>query len=205
MKNTIKIWPNLSDISQAIIPYSDSKINFDKIVHIDMSNILDINSSGVTLTLLKLAKLIKQNKHTRWSIIEPNVAIKSFIESVGFNNILSERIGNKDMFWTIKDVNQTSSFEQVNQQGLITHSFPIYYLNHTKNEHRISVEDFIDWVLLVLEDYSITYNFHLHIFLKLLKEIAKNSEDHTSDNAFFGMDLIKYPYSNKAQLLFFIL
>ena len=47
IKNTIKIWPYLDDISQAIFPYTNRHLSKDHnmVVSVDFSNVKRINSS----------------------------------------------------------------------------------------------------------------------------------------------------------------
>ncbi len=54
MKNSIKIWPDLNDMTQALISYSNKTLNVENEMHIDMSNVRKANSSGVVLTLVWL-------------------------------------------------------------------------------------------------------------------------------------------------------
>lgn len=202
MKNSIKIWPDLSDISQALIPYSDSSLNLNNIVHIDFSNVKSINSSGATLALVKLINIVHKNKNATWNIEQPeSPEVKRCLKSIGFYNILLSRIKNKDLFLNI-ETDIISKFSLRNKQGVNITSYPIYYLSYEKNKYREGVESFSDWITEILNEYSKIYEFRFNVFAKLLKEIAKNSEDHTNDNAFFGIDVIENYATNTGEILF---
>lgn len=202
MKNSIKIWPDLSDISQALIPYSDSSLNLNNIVHIDFSNIKSISSSGATLALVKLINIIHKNKNATWNIEQPeSPEVKKCLKSIGFYNILLSRIKNKDLFLNIEN-DTISKFSHVNKQEVSITSYPIHYLSYERNRYREGVEEFSDWITEILNDYSKLYDFRFNVFAKLLKEIAKNSEDHTSDNAFFGIDIIENHATRTGEILF---
>ena len=128
MKNTVKIWPDLDDISQALIPYSDSRLNPKNTIFIDLSNVQNVTSSGAALSIVKLLKIIQKFQLSTWSVIEPEKEnVKSFMQSIGYYNVLNKNLLNKDLWWQLpslyemKAVNLdipeslTTSFRKSNQ------------------------------------------------------------------------------------------
>lgn len=203
MKNTIKIWPNLDDISQALIPYSDSRLNPRRTIFIDFSNVQHATSAGLALTIVKLLKIVKRYPDATWSVLEPeNDLVKTLLANVGFYAILNKNMYNKDLWWQINSNAPIIPNQYKNQQKHLITSYPLYYLNYDREHYRETVEDFTDFILEQLVPLTAVYQLKLNILGKALKEIAKNSEDHTSDNAFFGMDLVESQHSDHAILIF---
>lgn len=203
MKNTIKIWPYIDDFSQTIIPYQSSNLNIDNKIFIDFSNVRSINSSGIAITVFKILPLLNKHKNSVWIVEEPeDDGLKSFLSKTGVYKILSNNILNKDLFSSITNSHDITDYVQNSSLEMKTTSFPLIVLDYGKFDYRVCVEDFIDKLINILMPFNNTYNIKLNIFLKLLKEIAKNSEDHTSTSAIFGIDIIENENTKKGKLLF---
>lgn len=203
MKNALKIWPYCDDLSQTIIPYQSTNLNFENKIYIDFSNVKSINSSGIAITVFKLLPLMKKTKHSIWTVEKPeNDVINCFLKDTGVYNILFNNILNKDLFSNDNIPDKVSFFVQYNNLEIKTTSFPLMVLNFNSFNYRMCVEDFIDNLIDLLMPFKKKYNIKLNIFLKLLKEIAKNSEDHTSTSALFGIDVIENENAKKGKIVF---
>ena len=203
MKNSIKIWPHLDGLSTAIIPYFDATLNLDNHIYIDFSNVKSINSSGIAITLVKLLPIIDKYKECVWSLEVPELKnINDFLTQTGIYNIIIKKIHNRDLYFNLVPNEKVSIFESFDQNQNKIISFPLYWLDFKSANRRICVEDFTDWLLSNLISLSQEYNFKLNILSKLLKEIAKNSEDHTNSDAIFGMDIIINLSTDTVRLLF---
>lgn len=203
MKNSIKIWPKLDDITQALIPYSNSNLNETYPIHLDLTNVRDVNASGATMTLVKLIENIRSKSTAVW-VIEPpeRIHIDNCLNKIGFYKILDLNIINKDIFWRNDIILENESYVSKNRHDLVVKSFPIYHLQYQQQEKREVVEEFSNWINEILYCYCKQYDFKLNIIAKLLKEIAKNSEDHTKDSAFFGIDILENAEGSRAELIF---
>jgi hypothetical protein len=203
MKNTIKIWPFIDNISNAIISYQTSTINFDSIIYLDFSNVRSINSSGAAMTIVKLLPLLNKFKNSIWEIIKPEDAfVNSFLDQTGVYRFFTGKILNKSLFSITSTNEEASSISQHDQLDIYTTSFPLLKLEYAKYERRVCVDDFIDKVMNLLIPFSTKYDLRLHVLLKVIKEIAKNSEDHTSADAIFGVDVVENLHSGHGKVLF---
>jgi hypothetical protein len=203
MKNTIKIWSYIDGASQAIIPYKNSNLKIDKNINIDFSNVRSVNSSGIAITLVKLLPILKEFENSRWFIEEPIMEnIQVFLNQTGIYNILIDNIKNRSLLFNTKKTEHIFPFVFYDKLGIKTTSFPLIILDYRKFEYRICVEDFIDNLIAILKPYCQIYKIKENLFLKLIKEIAKNSEDHTSSSAIFGMDIIENIDKKRGMLVF---
>ncbi len=204
-KNSIKIWPYLDDISQAIIPYSVEHLskNRNMVINIDFSGVRRVNSSGAVITLSKLISVLSSKKgHTFRFVMPEDAKIEEHLQNIGFFHILSNsvHIEQADLFET-NFINSNSVeyvFSDMNQK--IT-SFPIFHLKYNELNDRKSVEVFADWITDVIVD-NLPKLKRKNVLLSIIKEIAKNSQDHTGNDSFFGIDIITNTNSNSGELFF---
>jgi hypothetical protein len=205
-KNSIKIWPYLNDMSQAIIPYSNNHLSQNKemVVNLDFSAVKGINSSGAAITLMKLISILP--KQSKFRIVIPKGKnIEKFLQDSGLFAILNKNfhIIKTDLFNNIEiQPKQTPHIILDEKQGIEKISFPIFHLRYDENKDRVSVDEFSDWITDIVIDYLAKYNFQKNTLLSVLKEIAKNSQDHTKVDAYFGFDIIKNLNSNTGELSF---
>ena len=209
-KNYIKIWPYLDDISQAIIPYSDKYLNNKWIVNLNFSEVQRINSSIIAITLAKLVSVLAKKHYSFKLIVPENESVKNFLHDSGFlsiiNNYLnfSNTIG--DLFEEVEIIDikrDTKKFSILDKTANIKKtSFPIFHLIYNPNNVRESVDKFSNWlddnILSVLDNYEVKTD----ILYSVLTEIAKNSQDHTESNAFFGIDIIENLDTKRGEFLF---
>jgi len=209
-KNSIKIWPYLDDISQAIIPYSDKYLNNKWVVNLNFSEVQRINSSVIAITLTKLVSILA-GKHYSFKLIVPeNKSVENFLQDSGFFAIIgnylnfSNAIGNLFEKVEIPDIRKDTKkrFLFDEKANIRTTSFPIFHLKYNPNDERESVDKFSNWldnnVLSVLDNYNVKTD----ILYSVLTEIAKNSQDHTANDAFWGIDIIENLNTKSGEFLF---
>lgn len=205
-KASIKIWPFLDDITQAIIPYSVTHLENSRNINIDLSNIKRINSSGATMALIKLIDISKKLPQKKFKIIQPQESsISKFLQNCGFYSILENNIEiqTTNLFENLEISTHQEPFIEFRElQNEMTTSFPIYHLKYDRSKYRECVEEFSEWIEDVLIKYLLKYKVKINIISKIFKEIAKNSEDHTGDDAYFGIDLIENFKNNTGELKF---
>lgn len=209
-KNSIKIWPYLDDISQHIIPYSDQHLSRtnNMIVNLDFSSVRRINSTGATITLSKLVSLLTGKNYSCklvFSDAKENSLIKEFLQKTCFLNILDEKIQfeKADLFETVvinKFPESYVEFDEINK--IKKTSLPIFHLKYNKKNDRENVELFSDWISDILIEKLSKFKIRLNVLLTLFNEIAKNSQDHTGNDAFWGIDIIENLNSKSGYLLF---
>ena len=211
-KNFIKIWPYLDDVSQAIFPYSSKHLSKDKnmVVNLDFSNVKRINSSGAAIALKKLISILSLDDSYRpFKLITPeDKPIEEYMQNSGFLSLLDSHFHfgkyHGDLFEQIQpiEINKNTQNWIEKQPNVKKTSFPIFHLKFNPKKERESVDKFSDWlddnVLSVLD----AYNVKTDVLFSVLTEIAKNSQDHTGNDAFFGIDLLENTNTKKGEILF---
>jgi hypothetical protein len=204
-KNSIKIWPYLDDISQAIIPYSDShlSLNKDKVVNLDFSAVKRINSSGAVIALTKLLTVLAKENHLFRIVLPENENMTNYLQNSGFFSIIENNLSlvKNDLFEPIEI--QSSRKPYVYEKGNVKRtSFPIFRLKYDENNDRASFDKFSDSITDIVIEYLSKYNIQKNTLLSVLKEIAKNSQDHTMADAYFGLDIKEDFSSNTGEIYF---
>lgn len=204
-KNSIKIWPYLDDLSQAIIPYSDEHLSKNKntAVNLDFSCIRRISSAGASITLFKLISLLVNKGYIFRIIMPENRSVENYLQDSGFLSLLDKtlNINKVDLFDSISINNHAKPYITSNK-GVKKTSFPIYYLKHDKDDRRKSVEEFADWITDILYDNLSDYNIKKNVLAAVLTEIAKNTQDHTEGDACFGIDIIECTQTKSGEIIF---
>jgi hypothetical protein len=205
-KNTIKIWPYLDDISQAIIPYSTEHLSEDTnlVVNVDFSQVKRYSSSGAAITLMKLISALSKKPSLYRLIFPEDQNVEKFFQESGFFSILDEcfHFVKDDLFSgeIIKSVNPYIISENNKNTKMI--SFPVYPLKYNKKNDRESVDKFMDWVTDIFVEHLSNSNIKRNIFLTIINEIAKNTQDHTMSDSYFGLDIIRYSIADGGELYF---
>lgn len=211
IKNTIKIWPYLDDISQAIFPYTNRYLSKDTklAVNIDFTNVKKVNSSGAAITLKKLVSLKKHNeKNSRYVLVLPkDKNIEKYMHNIGFFSMLDDyyhfdRNGNLFDRQPI-DIQRESEIVIEERFNIKKTSHPLFRLKYNKNNVRESVEGFEDWLNdYLLDGLQLKHRIKTDVLFSVLTEIAKNSQDHTKSDAFWGFDVIEDTTSGCGELVF---
>jgi hypothetical protein len=212
-KNSIKIWPYLDDISQAIIPYSSNHLspNVEMVINIDFSAVKRISSSGAAIALMKLISIPKRNRNRLFKLVTPeDENIEKYFHSSGFFAIANDYfqfnkyIGNIFEQGKSTVINEkTENYVIINeQQNLKITSFPIFRLKYNPKDERESVNLFSDWlddnILSILDNYRVK----IDVLFSVLTEIAKNSQDHTGSDAFWGIDIVENLRTKTGEFIF---
>lgn len=210
-KNTIKVWPFLDDVSQTIFPYSNKYLskNTKMVVNLDFSNIKGVNSSVAAITLKKLISFLSGNKEKRPFLLVPpdDASITRRLQNMGFFTILEKYFHfvdlTGDLFYKPFMIEKTTKPDIEDYLGLTKTAFPIFQLEYNCNNERASVERFAAWLddnLLGRLDEK--YHIKTGVLFSVLTEIAKNSQDHTEGDAFWGFDLIENSSNKEGELRF---
>jgi hypothetical protein len=195
MKSThIKVWPELANYQPAIIPFDKTNDLKENSIDLDFTNCLVVDSAGATLLLIDLLKLFKRGNKRRWSIVFPNDLIKSYLSKLGFVKIVDKYSGDYELSLNhhFDDSLFSSTVEPIH---IIIgkdeiYSFPIFELDFSSsNDRRDALEVFRKTISNRIKPYFREFNLKTHFLLAIIQELAKNSADHTLENAFFGLDV----------------
>jgi hypothetical protein len=194
-QNQCKIWSDCVGYLPALVPIDDNK---GQGVNIDFTNCKEVQSTALTILLVRILKILKKSASHGWnSTNSDDINIFEIVKKLGFFEILSYEYNQyTDLFNPQVEVGNFAGAEfPINQQaqGYIVKSFPIYPLNLTKSHpRRATVELFKKWLLNVLQPIGDKFLFNSNQLIQVLYEMGKNSADHTDADAFFGMDLIVF-------------
>ena len=155
-----------------------------------MSSIKSVTTSGaVTL----LTKLIKNLDGYTCRIIRPeNKEIDDFLSKIDFYHFVQEnlKIETNTLFESF-DIKKETEKQIFENNGIKYIMFPIFKLNFDFENERVGYENFTDWFadILLEKEFDILKNKRDKLGT-ILFEIAKNSQDHTNNISFFGLDLL---------------
>lgn len=196
MKRTqCKIWRECVGYIPAIVPIESDPTKGNGI-NIDLTNCIEIDSCGLTIALVQLLKILSRPTEQDWRVESLEKGKSSEIaNNLGMLGIISQRHRQDiDMFKSeIQLCNTAGSQTPIEQEtyGKTIQSYPIYQLQFTTGPTRRDANIlFKKWLLDVLEPLGEKYSFNAFQLIQILFEMGKNSADHTSEDAFFGMDLI---------------
>ena len=212
IKNTIKIWPYLDDLSQTIFPYSNRYLSKDvnMVVSLDFSNLKRINSSIGAIALKKLISLVANNTPQRpYKLILPDDdSARAFLQNSGFLSILDDYYHFTNQYGDLFDNNTITIQKETNvivveSLGIKKTHYPIYRLKYNPSNGRDSVDKFEEWLddnllVRIRENQDVKTD----VLFSVLTEIAKNSQDHTESDAFWGFDYIENVITGEGELLF---
>jgi hypothetical protein len=141
---------------------------------------------------MNLIKLVN-NTENRWDGVPPNnPAIHYEFQRLNFYAILLKNIPNQTLFWQDFQMTFMDPFHHMSN-GLPTTSYPIYELDFLSvSNRREKVDEFKKVLIKQLFFLKTEYDFELSILIQILVEIAKNSADHTEENAYFGLDIVEH-------------
>lgn len=189
----IKIWPELTGYMPAIIPFDRIDETKANPIDIDFSNVQEVDSSSLTIILIKLIKNSSSIGRQNWELkLSSRVDVNKRLVELGFIELLNLRIPNNNLFL------QPDYFK--NKMGVSVQilpfefsgkiMFPIKVIEFKKFlQRRDAVEDFKDFLVDNLKDLYPRYGIKVNKLIQILHEIAKNSADHTDQDAFFGLDI----------------
>lgn len=189
----LKIWPEITGYLPGSVPLHPQHIvNDGNDIFLDFSNFKKMDSTGATTLLIQILKQCGFDKNRHWRT-NANQNRTSKLISSNFFKFLNDYLPNKD-----KQANSLYFEEDLLTKNMLpyygpndsTLSFPIYKLDfNNKQNPREYLKNFKSWLYESLFNYYKKFNFNLPTFVSLMNEIGKNSADHTSENAYFGMDI----------------
>jgi hypothetical protein len=199
----IKVWPEISNYLPALIPLQSIEKRSNS-VFIDFTNCFEVNSSGLNLFLIQILKILTDGNTNRgWYTNDTEeVPMVMKIEHLNFFNILNKYSQNTSLFQS--NFTSTSlNTEILGQQRLI--SFPIYIIDFKNFAIRRKALDHLkNWIYENLMPYYDKYDFILPQLASIINEIAKNTADHTQDNAFIGLDVLTTAADKSIKICFSI-
>lgn len=201
----IKIFPEIVDYCPVFMFNQISKNKYYDNFFLDFTNCEEINSTGLTILLNNLLYFFNKSKN----LISWNTNIQQYediyfkLKKLGFLNIIDKYFPNKTLFNNLLNEKDDSlKLNHKNNDGINLVSYPIYELKFDKfKSRRDALYPFREWLYQIFEEYSENYDFNFTQIISILNEIAKNSADHTSFNALFGLD-IKFLKEDKLKISF---
>jgi hypothetical protein len=202
----IKVWPEtihyLSSISSFHLPSGRNNIR------IDFSAADYASSTGLTVLLLRLLKLLNSDNNTRkWSSDNHDInPVYDMASKLGFfYHLKCFSAKAADSLWST-GTNYTGPFLPHNiayLYGSSIKSYPIRRLNYANfTTRRSALKPFKTDLLKDLGIIESQYNIYANHLTSFFLECAKNSADHTNGDAFMGMDLIESSDKKSAELHF---
>jgi len=187
----IKIWPELTGYLPAIIPFDRMDKAKSNPIDIDFSNLSTIESSSLNLILIKLIKISTFIKDRDWDIKFSNYAnINKIILEIGFLELLKSVMPTNKLFLSTEYLQKKDFADATIKSDENIKSYPIYEIDFSKeSDRRVSIEKFKDYLVSELQELYPKYKIKVNKLIQVLHEIAKNSADHTDQNAYFGMDI----------------
>lgn len=204
----IKIWPELEGYLPTILPWQNLKTEKGDSIFLDFTDCTTVLSSALIPLLIKTIKLFVDNESQKNWETHREIINETFekITKMNFFNILSkythsESLLGDNLFCDYSD----DIVIRKDKLGNEIHSIPIFHIECSKSvDRRAILKDLRVWISSYLEDYFNEYDFNLTQLKLILNEIAKNSADHTNDNAFLGIDIVKNIDNSKIKVLFSI-
>ena len=202
----IKVWPETIHYLPSVSPFQRlAGQEYD--IRLDFSGCRQITSTGLTVLLLRLLKLLHGGVPQRsWETdnTDCNPVFETALK-LGFFNHLNSYCTNASLL--APETKGTGPFQTTEHDflyGRKVTSFPILRLDFTnqKSVRRLAMKAFKKDLLKYLLKLESSYRIHANQLAAVFIEMAKNSADHTVGDAFFGMDIIHIPEKNSIELHF---
>jgi hypothetical protein len=198
MKATIlKAWPELEEFIPLLTSPSEAS-TLTLIFYIDFSECEKVDSCGLTVFFLKVKQYMKKVSGVTWRTSEINTALEKTIE-LGFFVPIADNCN-----YPLLLNNYISSNKKpvsLNVFGAVKTSFPMVYIDYINSiNRREKVKEF----KAIIFDRLLQYQKKINIMplITIFFELAKNSADHTDDNAVFGLDLFETDCMIKINFLY---
>lgn len=194
MKATkIRVWPELVEYIPALAVLTDPRRNsaLTTQVELDFAAVRDLSSSGLTVFLLQLSRLLGPD---RTVIVRHDAppAVRARLDELGCSSFLLSRRGLESQ--------QSDLFPDPNliEPPILlefgVHSLPVYHLRFSETAvRREAVRGFLSFLKREISRIAEVTAVETNGMIMLLNEIAKNTADHTKADALFGMDLFTRP------------
>ena len=190
MKATkIRVWPELVEYLPALAVLTDPRRNGSSTaqVELDFAAVRDVSSAGLTVFLLQLSRSLGPKR----SVIvrhDASPAVHARLDELGCSSfLLSLRGGEHRQSDLFPD---PTLIEPPALLGSGVHSLPVYHLRFSETGvRRETVRGFLSFLKREISRIAEVTSVETNGMIMLLNEIAKNTADHTSEDALFGMDL----------------
>ena len=188
-----KLWYECIDYYPALIPLDN--MSRGKGLNLDFSNCSVIDSCGLTISLIKILNLLK-NDSGDWIVDYPSLQDKNIniAKNIGFFNIINRYSPIENSLFTPKSILLTKypSPSIINENFYKKTIFPIFMIDYSSFENRREAnKGFKQWLFQIINPIGEDYHFLPNQLISILYEMSKNSADHTSENAFFGLDYLE--------------
>jgi hypothetical protein len=199
MKATIlQAWPELEEFIPLLTSPSETS-SLTSIFNIDFSECEKVDSCGLTAFMLKIKQYMKKVKGSTWRTGEKNGVLETTIKLKFFLPIASNY--HDSLFHVNEYIPLNGKTISSNMFGASKISFPIFYIDFSNSiNRREKIKEF----KTVLFSRLLQYQKVIKIFplITIFFELAKNSADHTDDNAIFGLDLLETEHMIKINFLY---
>lgn len=202
----VKAWPELVNYLPLLTSVSEASSPTKNLV-LDFSGCLEVDSCGLTSTLLKILHFMRK--------VDPEFNGISWSVEIGIeDDPIIKRIIQLGLFLPIKDLNLPSLFPAKLYDAISNVSISIgnsirqtsYKIYHLKlqglSDRRKPLKDFKAYLLDILFPYESMYTVNTRQFITIIYELAKNAADHTSGDAYLGLDVFESSSELKIQFLF---
>lgn len=190
MKATkLKTWPELVDYIPALTALTDNRrsLRSETQVELDLEPLRAVTSAGLTIFLLQLLRFLR-NTHSLKLRHNASLALQNKLDFLGFSTILSPHISDYRESPTLFD-DTTPIVSRKDSPDNVT-SLPIYPLAFTRTQNRRQpIQAFIKSLTLTMHKIDGLDQTQVNGIVMLLNEIAKNSADHSTSDAYFGLDI----------------
>lgn len=181
----VRAWPELVDYVPSLYALKESGTVSPsrRQLHIDFGSVRSVTSTGLTVFLLRLLRLLK-NRSNPFIQDDCSDSVRSELERLRAFNILEVRTPSfqRELRFTPVSPNVTLLATRF--------SLPIYSLCFDNLKRRPAVNRFSTWLLDQLLPLEEVFSFRSNGLVMLINEIAKNSADHADADALFGFDVI---------------
>lgn len=189
----IKIWPEIINYYPAFIPFEKVVYSKENPIDLDFSNATEVKSSSLTLILIEILKIIRKSRSMKWIYREPeNEVTANRVKELGLLALLYQNFATPTLFWDEALNNISKGTLVIENNGVKTISYPIHefnFQNKTNEEKRKIVEEFREMLFEKLDFLFEKFTFKIHKLIQVITEMAKNSADHSYENAYFGLDI----------------
>jgi hypothetical protein len=203
-KTILKAWPEMEGFAPLLTSPSETS-TLTSSLFIDFSRCYVIDSCGLTAFLLKIMQYFKRihNTDLTWETNSENeVSILRNIIQLGFFKPFIQRYYNS----LFSDLNSFSLDEQPIKSpvfGATKTSFPIIYIDFTLGDNRRKqIKQLKEKLFCRLLQYNTDFDFKGMQFISILFELAKNSADHSEENAVLGLDIFEAGNAIKINFLY---
>jgi hypothetical protein len=188
---SVSMWPEVADYRP--LCHSMPTLHRANDVQLDFDACRLINASGLASALLRILRICSVDAYRRSWLLHADAKspVLANISRLNFPQLLYE-VASRPAELEFKSQEALPTNEYVESSlggGIRLHSYPIYRISHGQfRDRREPIHDFLVCIDRILRQYG-RCDLNIVQFLMLLKEILKNSADHTISESYFGMDV----------------